>query len=164
MTGDRSPATPLSAADSEMIPVTRSLGDELLSATYRVSRDAFWDISRMQGDDGYDVMQRARTHRWRAIPAWGRDGWDLGAWPLVVIYHRTTNTRIELAYYVEGDVDLYRYPSRELRDRATDCLAFWHWRQAGEEWVAGIDRVEDAPAHLRGPFSWKRLDISKEEH
>lgn len=164
MTADRFPANLRGAADAAMIPVTRTLEDDLLSATYRVGREALWEIARVRGDDGYDVMERVRTRRWHAIPAWGCAGWDLGAWPLVVICHRTTGTSSELAYYVEGDVDVYRYPSRELRDCATDCLAFWHWRQAEEEWVAGIDRVEDAPARLRGPFSWKRLDNTNEEH
>jgi hypothetical protein len=128
MTSDRSPTNPQSAGDAEATPVTPSLEEQLLSPAYRVRRELFWDRARMQGDDGYDVMERAGVHRWRAIPSWGRDGWDLGAWPLVVILHRTTGGVSEIAYYVEGDVEVYRYPTRELRDAATDCLAFWHWR------------------------------------
>jgi len=138
-----------------------SLEEQLLSATYRVPGESFWDRARMLGDDGYDVMERAEAHYWSVIPSWGRDGWDLGSWPLVIMCHRTSGGAYELAYYVEGDVRVYRYPARELRDAATDVLAFWHWRHAEEEWVAGIERVEDAPEHLRGAFSWDRLEQSK---
>jgi hypothetical protein len=157
MTGD------IPRRNDELASGPASLEEQLLSPAYRVSRESFWDRARALGDDGYDVMERARVYRWLPVPSWGRDGWDLGAWPLVVMYLRTAGEQYELAYYVEGDVTVYRYPTRELRDAATDALAFWHWKHAGEEWVAGIDRVEDAPAHLRGPFSWKRLERSQED-
>jgi hypothetical protein len=135
-----------------------SLEQRLLIRSYRIAEEAFWSAARMRGDDGYDIMEPARARRWRAIPGWGRDGWDLGSWPLVVIYHRHINDAWQLAYYVEGDLAVYSYPSRALRDAATDCLAFWHWLHAGESWVDGIATVDDAPAHLRGPFSWDRAD------
>jgi hypothetical protein len=64
--------------------------DDLLVAQYRLQPDSFWAVSQMRGDDGYDRIEAARPHRWHAIPSWGRDGWDLGKWPLVVIYHRNS--------------------------------------------------------------------------
>lgn len=45
------------------------------------------DYSR--SDDGYSDMEVAATEGWRAIAGWGRDGWDLGDWPYVVISVRT---------------------------------------------------------------------------
>jgi hypothetical protein len=48
-----------------------------------------------------------------------------------------------------------------LCDAATACIAFWHWKNNEESWVDGIERVEDAPDNLRGPFSWSRLDAAK---
>jgi hypothetical protein len=62
----------------------------------------------------------------------------------------------ELLECVEGDASHYVYPTRELRDRATDELALFHWRHEREEWVEGVqdDDVADA---LRGPFTWQRL-------
>jgi hypothetical protein len=131
--------------------------DDLLTEEYRLTPEAFWTVCQMRGDDGYDRMEAARPKRWDAIPSWGRDGWDLGSWPLVVVYHRRSDDGYELAENVEGDVTVYRYPTKELRDQATDQLAFWHWKHQGEDWVAGIGSLEDAP-HLRGPFSWKRCD------
>jgi hypothetical protein len=82
-------------------------------------------------------------------------GWDLGDWPFVVIYHRRTPQGFDLAENVEGDVTCYRYPTRELRDAATDQLSFWHWKHNGEDWVAGVDSIADAP-HLFGPYSRSR--------
>ncbi len=139
----------------------RSLEQQLLSDPYRVAPEAFWAVAQMRGDDGYDRIEAARSRGWRAVPSWGLNGWDLGSWPLVVISHRRTTDGFELAYNVEGDITVYRYPTRELRDAATDCLAFWHWKREGEEWVGGIDSVDIAPDRLRGPFSWARLDASK---
>lgn len=136
----------------------RTLAEELLQPPYRVDPETFWTVAQMRGDDGYDRIALARLHGWHAIPSWGRDGWDLGSWPLVVVFHRRTDAGYELAYNVEGDISVYRYPTRGLLDAATDCLAFWHWKHDGESWVAGVDSVDVAPEHLRGRFSWARLD------
>jgi hypothetical protein len=102
-------------------------------------------------------MEAARGRGWSAVPSWGLDGWDLGAWPLVVISHRRSADDFELAYDVEGDITVYRYPTRVLRDAATDCLAFWHWKHDDEDWVDGVECVDADPDRLRGSFSWERL-------
>ncbi len=124
--------------------------------TFRTEPEPFWSICQMRGDDGYDRIEVARRHGWEAIPGWGRDGWDLGSWPLVVIFHRERDGRYELAENVEGDVAAYSFPSREERDRTTDELAFYHWKHECEEWVVGIETADDMPDHLRGPYSRKR--------
>ncbi len=127
-----------------------STTSDLLGSTYKVS------IPVVPGEEGYDRMERRRHSGWEPIPNWGRDGWDLGQWPYVVISHRRTSDGFELLYDVEGDTATYRYPTREQRDAATDELAFLHWN--GKEWVDGIEHAADAPAHLRGRFSWSRLE------
>jgi hypothetical protein len=81
----------------------------------------------------------------------------------VVVYHRHVGDAWELAEYVEGDLTVYRYPTCDLRAAATDCLAFWHWKNHDESWVVGVDNVDTAPDRLRGPFSCSRLNASKEE-
>jgi hypothetical protein len=139
----------------------QSLQDQLLSKQYRVTPEAFWEVVRGRGDDGYDTMEPAARKGWEAIPAWGLSGWDLGSWPYVVIYHRDTADTWQLAEYCEGDLTVYSYPTRELRDVATDCIAFWHWKHNEESWIDGIESVELAPDRLRGPFSWRRLDAAK---
>ena len=146
--------------------------EDLLRASYQVAPEPFWQFAVLRGDDGYERIELARRYRWRAIASWGQDGWDLGSWPLVVISWRESQgwdqTRYEpvnhfdLAYNVEGDITVYRYPTAELREAATDYLAFWHWKHDDEPWVEGIDSVDAAPARLRGPFSRARLEAAKE--
>ena len=93
---------------------------------------------------GYDRIEATSRRRWVAIPSWGRDGWDLGSWPLAVISHRHTPEGYELAENVEGDATVYRYPTKELRDAATDQLAFWRRKHNEEEWVEGVASIEQA--------------------
>jgi hypothetical protein len=88
--------------------------------------------------------------------SWGRDGWDLGSWPLVIIFTRDFGDRQELAYYVEHDVAIYEYETVAGRNDAIDSLAFFHWSSNGESWTAGVDTVEDMPARLCGPFKTAR--------
>jgi hypothetical protein len=107
------------------------------------------------GEDGYGRMTFARRQGWEPIPSWGLNGWDLGSWPLVVVYHRG---EIELTVDVEGDIDMEKFSTREERDRKTDEIAFFYWKNHEEEWVNGIASHEQMPPALRGPFSWQRLN------
>lgn len=116
--------------------------------------------TRWPGDDGYDRMGFARRLGWKDVPNWGRDGWDLGSWPLVVVYHRG---ELEIAVDVEGDIAIEKFATREERDRKTDEIAFFYWKNDEEEWVDGIDSHEQMPPELRGPFSWRRRDDEKEQ-
>jgi hypothetical protein len=136
------------------------LEQQLLCEQYRVVPEAFWHPAHVRGEDRYDHIKAAQRHGWLAVSSWGSEGWDLGAWPLVVILHRRTAHGFELAYNVEGDITVYRYPTRELRNAATDCLALWHWKHDGRDWVDGVESVDTAPEQLRGPFSGKRLATS----
>jgi hypothetical protein len=116
--------------------------------------------TRWPGDEGYDRMNFARASGWEPISSWGLDGWDLGSWPLVVVYHRGDT---ELAIDVEGDITVETFSGCEERDRRTDETAFFYWKAHSEEWVEGIDPHEHMPANLRGPFSWKRLEDQRAE-
>jgi hypothetical protein len=60
----------------------------LLTDQYRFQPEPFWDTAKMFGDDGWDRIERARPFGWQAIPVWGLEGWDLGSWPLTVVFHR----------------------------------------------------------------------------
>lgn len=132
--------------------------DEL--KTYRVAPEVFWEVLQVRGDDGYDRMGPARQRGWDAIPSWGRDGWDLGSWPLVVVYHRQSPNGWEMAVNVEGDVTCYRFPTRELLDEATDLEAFFYWHWAGEQWIEGAKTASEMPDHCRGPYSSRRAEAS----
>ena len=131
-----------------------------------------------QSDDGYDDMEVNERKGWKAIPVWGRDGYNLGEWPYVVISHGTRKVdapgpgRYRLLSVCEGDHEVYAFDSVADRDAATDYLFVWYglgkgydtWEVKGltgagkrEALDAGTLRV---PISLRGPFSWARCDVT----
>jgi hypothetical protein len=121
--------------------------------------------------DGYDWMEKLDGTGWRALPNWGRDGWDLGDWPLVVIAHAhdTDNGDYLLAERVEGDVTVWAYHTKDERDTGTDRSARYWWSRDPErhgeamvEALANTPEGELLDRRFRGPFSWARLDAEKE--
>ena len=159
----------------------RTAEELLREPEYRVENDARFEIERMRGGDGYDVMDEVRKGQWRSIANWGESGWDLGNWPYVVIYWRESVTtrqgpvadaqRIskayEMTYYVEGDLTTYRYDTAEERSTATDGLALFHWNWSSEREpdVEAYETVEELPAEYRGPCTGERIKeaIAKRE-
>jgi hypothetical protein len=119
---------------------------------YQIEPKAWWLAAQMIGMDGYDTLETAERRGWHAIPAWGSRGWDLGSWPLVVIYHRNQADSYSVAEYVEGDVTVYTCPTKELREQITDALAFFHWHIREESWVKGYETVDQLPTEFRGPY------------
>ena len=118
-------------------------------------------------DDGYSDMEVEGKRGWRAIAGWGRDGWDLGSWPYVVIYRRESGDagssfvvgqRFELMQICEGDRTVYTFASREDRNAAIDYLFLWY--AAGEDWAplsyedrAKLDAGElTVDEKFRGPY------------
>lgn len=125
--------------------------------SYEMPPDSFWSMAFMFG--GYEMMEKAERRKWNAIAGWGKDGYDLGSWPYVIIFFRNVrkedkSVSYQLAYYCEGDVTQYAFPTKELRDECTDGIAFFHWKNRGEDapWVKGYDTVEQLPLELRGPY------------
>lgn len=142
-----------------------------------------------KSDDGYSDMEVAAAEDWHAVSGWGRDGWDLGDWPYVVISVRNraaSSTRCgecgtirsadtggyEMRQTVEGDTDVYRFSSVEDRNAAIDYLFVWYGlgKELDEWTVEGLtpdkrDALDAGtlrvPEQFRGPFRWARLD---EEH
>lgn len=92
-----------------------------------------------RSSDGYDDMNLAEETGWHALSSWGRDGWNLGDWPYVVIYTRTsgypdTSDRVyELMQVCEGDHTEYRFDHEEDRSAALDYLFLWY--AAGRDWA-----------------------------
>lgn len=119
---------------------------------YRVEPDAFWQATWLYGD-GYDVMAQAERplQGWRVVSSWGRDGYDLGSWPYVMVFFRERRG-FEIAYYVERDVVCYVAPTKARREAIVDEIAFFHWKHQNEVWVKGYESVEHVPDELRGPY------------
>ncbi|MGW1976718.1 hypothetical protein [Streptomyces sp. NPDC001889] len=106
--------------------------------------------------DGYTWMHDLPPG-WKAVGVWGADGWDLGVWPYQVIAHyNVLDVLWGLAHYIEGDVFVTAYGSREARDAATDEIALSVWLTAGNGPREGLP-AEGAPAaaipaRFRGPY------------
>ena len=118
---------------------------------YKVEAGPFWENVSLYGG-GYDVMEIVERQNWRAIPGWGRAGWDLGSWPYVIVFFRNREEAFDIVLYVEGDVTMYSCPTKEIRQVITDEIAFFYWKHSDEEWVRGYQSVEELPEELRGPY------------
>lgn len=114
-----------------------------------------------ESDDGYGDMAAEEGRGWRAIAGWGRDGWDLGDWPYVVIYASKMGEPgrpFGLMQICEGDRTVYAFATEADRDAAVDYLFLWY--AAGQSWApvgyadrgwleAGIIAVDEK---WRGPY------------
>lgn len=130
-------------------------------ASHEIPAEGIWEAGRLY--DGYDRQTVVAKRGWHAISAWGRDGWDLGSWPLVTVYCREDEegpNPFLVAENVEGDTTVYAFATESERNAGVDRIAFFHWHYAKESWVAGIESAADMPEHLRGPFRWSRLDAA----
>jgi hypothetical protein len=82
--------------------------------------------------DGYDWMETLEGTGWSALPNWGSDGWDAGAWPLIVFaVARTRDESGELFGYgtnVEGDTATHWFRSQGACFEAITTEVFFHWQ------------------------------------
>lgn len=111
-----------------------------------------------ESDDGYSDMKAEEKRGWQTLASWGKDGWNLGSWPYVMIYVRTHAGKFQLMQIVEGDRTAYEFASEDDRSAAIDYLFLWYaadlrwspitWEQRSEL-DAGRLTVEDK---YRGPY------------
>jgi hypothetical protein len=109
-------------------------------------------------DGGYDWMEHL-PRGWHVEPSWGRDGWDLGAWPLIVValFVDEKADRYAVATYTEGDVEVKRYQSRGALYVAVNGIAEFHWRMEQSLGPTDLSEGQGLQAKHCGPFSWERL-------
>ncbi|MFD4554398.1 hypothetical protein ACFWP5_08720 [Streptomyces sp. NPDC058469] len=98
------------------------------------------------GEGGYEWMPRLKDG-WYPVASWGSEGWNLGNWPFVCIAHYDGET-FGVGTYVEGDIKAEEFPTREERDRHTDEIAIFYWKNY---------EIESAPKSMRdddrlGPY------------
>jgi hypothetical protein len=79
-------------------------------------------------ESGYDWMDQL-SDGWYAVSSWGRDGWDCGNWPYIIMAHYDNETQrlFGMVVYTEGDLDIKEFSTRQERHRATDEWCIWYW-------------------------------------
>jgi hypothetical protein len=105
----------------------------MTAAELREHQTASYGRDYRESDDGYSDMEAEEKRGWRALAGWGRDGWDLGDWPYVVMYTRRSGDKFELMQIVEGDRTAYEFATADDRRAALDYLFLWY--AAGESWA-----------------------------
>lgn len=111
----------------------------------------------MTAGSGYEWMERLSAG-WHAEPSWGRDGWDLGAWPLIVVavFEDEERGRYAAATYTEGDVTVNRYRSRGALHAAVNEIAEFHWRLGQSLGPDDLPEESGLLAKHCGPYSEAR--------
>lgn len=98
--------------------------------------------------DGWDFINEL-SHGWQAIGLWGRDGWNLGSWPYVVVAHYDGDGLYAVATRVEGDIEIKQFTSYDERNKETNRIAVFYWQHY---------EVESAPQDVSdsrlGPYVW----------
>jgi hypothetical protein len=113
---------PLATDESEAVPTTVPTGEAPPAdiPTLHPHHDC----------DGYGWIERLPAG-WKAVPSWGRDGWDLAAWPLMVVatYEDDQTEQYALGVYTEGDITVMHFPTKAFLYDALDDVAEWYWRK-----------------------------------
>lgn len=112
-----------------------------------------------ESDDGYSDMEAEAGRGWRVVAGWGRDGWDMGEWPYVMVYTRESKpgqtAEFELMQVVEGDRTQYSFGTEADRSAAMDYLFLWY--AAGERWapLTGEQREQLDKGELTFDPKWR---------
>jgi hypothetical protein len=81
--------------------------------------------------DGYDWMDEAAHTGWYALANWGKDGWDAGSWPYVIITLAKGSDEEGPFYgittYCEGDLATTFYRSQLEQWKAITAWNHWNW-------------------------------------
>lgn len=142
---EQPPRQPGAAAQQELAE-----GKREQAAVYRFPRNTSFE-------SGYEWMEHLPAG-WHAEPVWGRDGWDLGAWPLIVValFVDEERNRYGVATYTEGDVTVERYRSRGALYVAVNEIAEFHWRMGQALGPRDLPEERGLLAQHCGPYSEER--------
>jgi hypothetical protein len=107
---------------------------------------------------GYEWMEEGLPEGWYVEPMWGRDGWNLGSWPYVIValFIDDERERYAVTTYVEGDINVRRYKSRGALYVAVNEIAEWHWRFGQSRGPRALPGGGGLLPHHSGPYSdWR---------
>ena len=110
--------------------------NELMSAA-ELERHHASDHGRISYGDGYDDMEINERQGWHTIANWGRDGWEMGEWPYVMISARRKGSGAEVLSVCEGDHTIYQFDTYADHIRALNYLFCWYQPE-----IASVNRDE----------------------
>ena len=115
-----------------------------------------------EGQSGWDFLASLKNLGWFAMGAWGKDGHDLGEWPLDMVFTRNTTAGYKVLRYTERNLTQWLFPDRATRNKLLDEIAFSCWKREDEYWVSEYNSIDEVPedSDLRGPMRW---DVEEEE-
>ncbi|MCP2092680.1 hypothetical protein LV78_000620 [Actinosynnema pretiosum] len=104
--------------------------------------------------DGYEWREMAQEFGWVVPGLWGREGWDLGAWPLIVVgLHDDPKVKVwAYVVYIEGDIFVHTFDDEDERDRAVTAEAVFWWRNGDADGPMDLPEQGDYLEHHHGPF------------
>ncbi len=107
---------------------------------------------------GWEWIEEGLPEGWHVEPSWGRNGWDLGAWPLIAValFIDEDRDQYAVATYTEGDVTVSRYQSRGALYVAVNEIAEFHWRLGQSRGPSDLPEGKGLLAKHCGPFSEER--------
>lgn len=107
--------------------ITTKDTNEVITFTAPAGREDDNGYSR----DGYDWMEAASETGWHTLSGWGKDGWDAGQWPYVMVSLAKTSDEHGPLYgmttYCEGDMDTTFYRSQMEQWKAITEWCRWNW-------------------------------------
>lgn len=81
--------------------------------------------------DGYDWMDAAATTGWHTCPGWGKDGWDAGQWPYVILTLAAGKDKagrfFGVTTYCEGDLTTKFFRSQMEQWKYITEWCRWNW-------------------------------------
>lgn len=109
--------------------------------------------------DGYDWMGTLPGTGWVALPSWGSQGWDAGAWPYIVFTVARHRDQVGELFgygtYVEGDTRSHWFRSQDQCFAAITEEVFFHWKNGQSDGPADLpETTADLPARYRQPYDW----------
>jgi hypothetical protein len=119
---------------------------------YEVEPDVYWQYAFLY-DEGV-IEQLAEKRGWEVIGTWGKDCYNLGSPPYVMIFFRDRENLFDVIEYSEGEVTMYACPSEAIREQITNELALFHWKSNPRSAPLGMDQyhsVAALPEALKGP-------------
>lgn len=107
--------------------------------------------------DGYDWMDAAAGTGWHTVGLWGKDGWDCGQFPYVILTLAKGRDEKGNFYgvttYTEGDLTTKFFRSQAAQWEHVSRWCHWNWIHGQGDGPEGLpEKFEDCGPEIRRPY------------